>query len=155
MSDRVGYLWTTAALLVGLTACASPGPKVAPQKPAVAIIEEPPGAEGETEQVESDDGPIRIAVDVDDPERWLSVESVRDGAAGAWATGDFDADRNKLDIRTRDVERFAVDTGRVAIDWERPVILGINGRNSELRRRDFRVYHFVRDDHGSWIVLEP
>jgi hypothetical protein len=94
-------------------------------------------------------------VAVDDPDRWLYVEGIRNGAAGAWATGSFDPKRNKLDIRTRDVRKFAIDTGRIPIDWERVVILGIDGANSELRRRDFQLYHFALSEHGRWIVLEP
>ena len=101
--------------------------------------------------------PQRITIDVavDDPERWLFVEKARRGAPGAWATGSFNPERNKLTIRTRDVQQFAIDTGRIPIDWERLVILGIDGHNSELRKRDYFVLHFARDKHGQWIVQEP
>jgi len=90
----------------------------------------------------------------DDPTKWLFVETVRDGARGGWATGDFNKERNKLIIRTKDVDQFSIDTSRVRINWERLVILGIDGRNSELRKRDFAVYHFQRDRHGRWVVIE-
>lgn len=87
--------------------------------------------------------------------RWLVVTEVRGEAEGAWATGTFDAKRNKIDIQTQDVQAFTIDTGRIAIDWDRLVVLGINGRNSELRRRDHPILRFTRDRHGAWVVLEP
>ncbi len=101
--------------------------------------------------------PARVEIDaaVSDPDRWLYAEAAMDPARGGWVSGTFDAERNKLSIRTKDVRRFAVDAGRVPIDWNKLVILSIDGRNSELRRRDFVVYHFDRTDHGEWVVKEP
>ena len=79
---------------------------------------------------------------------------MRKGAPGAWATGSFDRKRNKLDIRTRDVQDFSIDVSRIPINWERLVVIGIDGANSELRKRDYSVLHFRLDDHGQWVVLE-
>ncbi len=79
---------------------------------------------------------------------------MKDGAAGAWATGSFDPERNKLDIDTHDVESFAIDTGRIPIRWDKLVILSIDRKNSELVRRDYSVLHFTRDKYG-WHVIEP
>jgi hypothetical protein len=98
---------------------------------------------------------IRTPLKTDDPDRWLRVEKTRKGAPGGWATGSFDPKRNKLTIRTRDVEQFAVDVSRVPIAWKRLVVIGINGRNAELRKRDYSVLHFARDRHGQWEVIEP
>ena len=98
---------------------------------------------------------IEIPADVDDPTRWLRVEKGRDRAEGAWATGSFDSKRNKLRIKARDVRRFTIDVARIPIDWERLVILSINGRNSELRRRNHTLLHFVLDEYGRWTVAEP
>ena len=92
---------------------------------------------------------------MDDPDRWLWVEKVRGEAAGAWATGSFDEKRNKLIIRTRDVQRFAIHIDRLPIHWRRLVILSIDGRNSELRHRDNPVLHLARDQQGQWMVMEP
>ncbi len=90
-----------------------------------------------------------------DASQWLFVEKVQEGARGGWATGSFDPERNKIDITTHDVAAFAIDVERIPIAWERLVIIGIDGINSELRRRDYRMYHFVRDSAGQWIVREP
>ena len=97
---------------------------------------------------------VNITVRSDDLDRWLVVEKVKDGAAGAWATGSFDPKRNKLDIGTHDVQRFAVDTGRIPIRWDKLVILSIDGKNSELVHRDYSILHFTRDKYG-WHVIEP
>jgi len=90
-----------------------------------------------------------------DRDRWLFVEAADEGKPGGWAQGDFDPQRNKLDIRTSDVLQFAIDTSRLRIDWQRLVILSIDGKTSELRKRDFAVYQFRRDVHGRWNVIEP
>ena len=96
-----------------------------------------------------------IPVPVDDSDRWLFVQKATDKAKGAWATGSFDADRNKLSIQTNDVEEFALDTSRVAINWKKLVVLSIDGKNSELRKRDFDILPFIRTPHSEWIVREP
>ena len=140
-------------MLVTVPACHRPTPP--------APVEETPSPEKAPPLPEVtapvDAAPQRITIDaaVDDPDRWLFVEKVRRGAPGAWATGSFNPDRNKLTIRTRDVQQFAIDTGRIPIDWERLVILGIDGHNSELRKRDYFFLHFARDRHGRWVVQEP
>ena len=85
----------------------------------------------------------------------MFVEKVRAGARGAWGTGTFLKQRNKIDLQTQDVQQFAIDVSRIPIDWRRLVIIGIDGVNSELRKRDRSIYHFARDAHGRWIVLEP
>jgi len=97
--------------------------------------------------------PISAEKDTDD--RWLWVKKVQSEAPGGWATASFDRDRNRFDIALDGAQAFELDTERAKVDWERPVVLSINGRNSELRRRDFSRLEFVRDDHGEWIVKEP
>jgi hypothetical protein len=97
--------------------------------------------------------PARVGLD--DSDRWLCVTRIDRQAAGGWATGSFDPQRNKITIHTRDVQRFTIDVGRIPVDWERLVVLSIDERNSELRRRDFDLLEFVRSQHGGWIVVEP
>jgi len=91
----------------------------------------------------------------DDAERWLFVEKAKEDAPGGWASGGFDREKNKLEVRTRDVRQFAIDVERIAIDWQRLVVIGIDGKNSELRQRDVSLLHFRLDDHGKWVVMEP
>lgn len=105
----------------------------------------------------SEETPKRIVIEraSEDVDRWVFVEHLTDGSKGGWATGSFDGDRNRLSIETRDVQGFALDSDKIAIDWSRPVILHLNGRTSELRKRDFTRLHFTLDDQGRWIVIEP
>ena len=91
----------------------------------------------------------------DDFERWLSVVAIKDGAPGAWATGSFKVKRNRLDIRTKDVQTFTLDTSRIPIRWDKPVVMNINGRTGELRRRDYSILRFALDGRGDWLVVEP
>lgn len=99
--------------------------------------------------------PLVLPSSQEEPDRWLVVEKATEGSPGAWATGSFDAKRNKLIIQTQDVRQFTIDTGRIPIDWHRLVVLGIDGVNTELRKRDYDVYRFARDEHGRWLVVEP
>ncbi len=98
---------------------------------------------------------VEIPIPIDESDRWLFVRKVAEKSKGGWVTGSFDADRNKLRITTSEVEEFSLDTSRVRIDWQKLVVLSIDGRNSELRKRDLDILHFVRSVHGEWTVREP
>ncbi|MCH9003406.1 MAG: hypothetical protein IIC02_12610 [Planctomycetes bacterium] len=98
---------------------------------------------------------VDIGVHVADSEDWLTVDEIRDDAPGAWATGSFLAERNRIVIETEAVARFSIDMGRVPVRWERLVVIRIDGRNSELVKRDQAIYRFVLNEHGHWVVLEP
>ncbi len=98
---------------------------------------------------------VDLPVPADDSDRWLFVQKIADKAKGGWATGSFDADRNKLSITTSDVAEFALDTSRIAINWKKLVVLSIDGKNSELRKRDYDILQFTRTPHGEWTVREP
>ncbi len=98
---------------------------------------------------------VDIGVHVADSEDWLTVDEIRDDAPGAWATGSFLAERNRIVIETVGVARFSIDMPRVPVRWDKLVVIRIDGRNSELVKRDQAIYRFVLDDHGHWVVLEP
>jgi len=127
--------------------------KSAPTPPS----EEPPAKAEATQPPPALAPPPRIALpdDADAAERWLFVEKTKSDAPGGWATGSFDRQKNKLDVRTRDVRQFTIDVERIAIDWQRLVVIGIDGKNSELRKRDVSLLHFRLDEHGQWVVMEP
>lgn len=90
----------------------------------------------------------------DERDRWLYVRRIRGQARGAWATGRFDRARNKIDIRTHDVDAFAIETSRIPVNWNRPVVLGIDGSNCELKRREQSLILFEIDSYGAWIVRD-
>lgn len=90
----------------------------------------------------------------DDPDRWLTVTRGDPEKPGAWATGRYDQPRNRLEITTRDALEFTVDVGGIPIDWTKLVVLRIDDRNTELKRREQSVYRFVRGSQGQWEVRE-
>ncbi|MEK6676359.1 MAG: hypothetical protein AABZ47_11980 [Planctomycetota bacterium] len=109
-----------------------------------------------SETPSSDTTPGRNALpDPNVSDHWLRVLAVQKNAPGAYAKGSFDRDRNRIEIRTRDVMTFAVDISKIKIDWSRPVVIRIDGVSSELRRREHPVLHFHWDEHGAWTVVEP
>jgi len=143
-----GRCWRTAAMgcLAGLLllgdGCSEPAVKVGGEKPV------------ERQPTEAEPVPV-VLPEFDDPDRWLMVQKVVSCGDGGWATGSFDRARNKIIIETHDVESFVVDTSRLAINWKKLVILRIDGRNSELRKRDQQTLRFLLDHKGRWIVEEP
>ena len=148
------FVATWGAFLLADTSCQ--GPSAPPPKandPAPAKSQEVEIASEAVEPPPSEE--IRIPAELYDSDRWLFVEKAKDGVEGAWATGSFNRKRNRLAIRERDVQQFAIDTSRIPINWERLVVISINGRTSELRKRDYPFLHFARDDHGQWVVREP
>ena len=135
-----------------LSACTKPGPaprvdrETASQPAAPAEVQAPAPANSE---------PIKIPPEAIDEDRWLYVLKVREGQPGAWATGSFDQERNKLEISTQGAAAFAIDVSRIPINWEKLVIIGIDGVNSELRKRDYDILQFALDAQKQWVVVEP
>lgn len=160
---RVTLIAMTSGTLTMIGACSEPTRTTAIDKP-VPAVSTPIRAARSSELIRA--APVRerttsrfragaVLPREDDDDRWLRVETVAKDAEGGVATGSFDPVGNQIRIHTRHVNGFAVDTGRLAIDWDRLVVLRINGVGSELRKRDYDVLHFVRDDHGRWEVAEP
>ena len=91
-----------------------------------------------------------------DPQRgWLRIEDIRDSAAGAWATGLLLQHDNKIVIETENVEQFSINLSKLRLNWNRRVVLRIDGRSSELMRKRRPVVHLRRSPAGSWDVVEP
>lgn len=107
-------------------------------------------------QPEPIDWPLKEPVFIveDDARRWLFVDEVTPGERGGYATGDFLPERNKLVIDIKNVEAFTVDTAKIRINWERPVIFSLNSKNSELVKRDTARMNFIRNSYGAWVVKE-
>ena len=144
-----------ALLFLTLTGCqkSTPTPPVE-EGPATAEAPPPAVRNGLSPQRSRALG-LTLPDDPDSADRWLFVEKTKEDAPGGWATGAFDRQKNKLDVRTSDVRQFAIDVERIAIDWQRLVVISIDGKNSELRKRDVSLLHFRLDDHGQWVVVEP
>lgn len=96
-----------------------------------------------------------IPVEPAHPDHWLSVKRAVDPGTGTWGKGDFDAERNKISVVTKNVAEFTIDTNRIPIDWSRLVIISIDGIAAELRPRDYSPLVFKREGYSSWSVVEP
>ncbi|MCC6969270.1 MAG: hypothetical protein IT434_03535 [Phycisphaerales bacterium] len=143
-------------LVVALTGCHQAGPSPVADNAAAPPSEAPAAAKAPA--IPEAAAPVEeppLAPLPPDPDQWLFVERIEPGARGGWATGSFDKAKNKLQIELRDVERFTIDSVKIEINWEHPVILNINGDVAELRRRENPTYRFIRDAKKGWIVDEP
>jgi hypothetical protein len=98
--------------------------------------------------------PPVVRLDRNDSDDWLFIEKVRPDTPDGWAKGTFNKKRNRITVETHGALGFAIDIERIPIDWERLVVIRIDGKNSELRKRNYSRYHFQRDEYGRWIVAE-
>jgi hypothetical protein len=124
-------------------------------RPSPTTVDKPPGADTAQPAPVSPPAPFEVIDGEEDLTRWLFVQKTREGAKGGWTSGSFDRPRNKLEIQTQDVQQFALHLERVPIDWNKLVVLSIDGKNSELRRREHSRIHMRLDEHGKWTVVEP
>jgi len=141
--------WNVAIVLTLTAGGCKNGGSPAAKEPLQPKEAPPPSVAAEPTKDEPPDLQIPVAGQED---RWLFVEKSREGAPGGHATGSFDPKRNKISVRTTNVQAFAVETSLIAVDWTKPVVISIDGRNSELRQRERTLLHFVRAPHGEWIV---
>ncbi len=147
-----------ATLAAGCPEPATNSPPVATSRPAEASVAEPPPspATQPARPVPSQRNnfvELRINHLNDPQDGWLRIEAMREGAPGAWATGHFILDR-KIEIETEHVDQFSIDVSRLRINWNRRVILKIDGRASQLSRKKSPVVHFKRDRTGAWNVVK-
>ncbi len=158
---RVGVWLTCAGIGVTLSAvggCAEPAAvdPVVNGTVGAAPVAGAPSSEAPPPSEPTTSKPSDIPGEVDDlgevgADRWLRVESLRDGVEGGWATGRFIGESNKLVIETEGVARFALALDRVEIDWTRRVVLRIDGSNSELTRKHFPTIRLERSPAGNWV----
>ena len=147
---RVLYLAVVVAIGIP-SACQKPESKTTQDRAA----DSRPAADGNQLDRPAVPAALPIPTGLGEPVRWLEVLQARPGSSGAWATGNFLAKRNKIEIHTNGVARFTLDISKMRPNWQRKVIIGIDGINSELRKRDFEIYEFVLDAHGRWQITEP
>lgn len=85
---------------------------------------------------------------------WVEIVALTDGATRGDIEAVFDEGRNKFTIDAEGVSEFLLDVCRVKVNWTRPVILKIDGRNSELRKRDYCRLRMRMVGRGAWEVVE-
>jgi hypothetical protein len=89
-----------------------------------------------------------------EPQRgWLQIVKLAGDAEGGWATGNFETERNRVSVDTHNVAEFVLDQTRLAVRWDRRVVLRINGRPAELIRKEDPIIHFRQSPGGAWEVV--
>ncbi|NOT02084.1 MAG: hypothetical protein HOP29_15840 [Phycisphaerales bacterium] len=88
----------------------------------------------------------------DSAERWIRGERLIDGVKGGWVTGAVSPE-NRVVIETDGLEQVVLDLSRVPADWNRRVILRIDGHTSELTRAHFPTLRLRRSPTGGWLAV--
>ncbi len=145
--------------IVSAASCRRPDRAAPPENAATGAPEVAPPAVPANDNVPATpvEPPLHIQIDGPDPDeedRWLFAQTVRDGAPGGWAEGSFVPERNRIVITTHDLTGFSIDFSRLAIDWDRLVVLRIDGYGSEFRRRRHPIVRFEITQTGDWQVIE-
>ena len=153
---KVLALLCGVAWMVGLSGCRQAQPT--PVRERVPVPEQPaPVAPTPVQASVPEPQPAaveRIPLQVADSSSWLFAQTPRAGAPGGWITGSFDPAKNRIEIQLQDLKRFTLHVARIPINWDRLVILRLNGHNTELRRREQSLYHFELTPNGGWQVRE-
>ncbi len=84
------------------------------------------------------------------PDKWLFVEGEVQEAGGAWVTGWFSDEANKIAIETHGANGFRLELSKISIDWSRRVVLRIDERSFELKKRKTSTVHFKKTPTGGW-----
>lgn len=98
---------------------------------------------------------VRVRTLSDPQDGWLRIEAIHPDAPGAWATGAFIREKNKIVIETENVDEFSIRLPQLHVNWDRRVILRIDGHSSELKWKRRPILHLRRSPAGSWDVVEP
>lgn len=98
---------------------------------------------------------VRVRTLSDPQDGWLRIEVIHPDAPGAWATGAFIRQKNKILIETENVDEFSIRLPQLHVNWDRRVILRIDGHSSELKWKRRPILHLRRSPAGSWDVVEP
>ena len=86
-------------------------------------------------------------------EGWLVIEERADARQWAWVEGSIVGD-DKCVLDTSNIRRFQLDLSRLRLNWDRPIVLRIDGFNSQLTRKRWPVLDFLRTPSGAWIVVD-
>jgi len=116
----------------------------------------PSEAEAPEEQPKADDRPritledLEALREADTTDRWIHIEGLMEGGEGGWVTGRHVAEDNRLEISTEHVSQFAMNLARVPVNWDRRVVLKIDGHTSELTRKHYPLLRLKRSPTGGW-----
>jgi hypothetical protein len=80
---------------------------------------------------------------------WMQIDRSEDSAIRAWAEGRT-MDDDALIIETQNVGRFHLDLGQIRLNWQRRILLRIDGFNRELSRPDRSRITYQKTATGGW-----
>ncbi|HUU82960.1 MAG TPA: hypothetical protein VM243_05585 [Phycisphaerae bacterium] len=162
---RVAAVVLAVAVVLPLAGCPKPdtdGEPVATSKPATskpAVVAPPAEPAAPPATTVAPDPHQRVEVRVrtisDPQDGWLRIEAIHPDAPGAWATGGFLREQNKIVIETENVDEFSINLPQLRINWDQRVILRIDDRSSELTRKRRPRLYLRRTPAGAWEVVEP
>jgi len=69
----------------------------------------------------------------------------------AWVEGEV-IGGDQFVINTQNARRFTLDLTRVRLNWNKRIVLRMDGFNSELTRKRWPTLRFVRTAAGAWDV---
>jgi len=84
---------------------------------------------------------------------WVRIESLREGAEVGWATSSIDSNANAIVIETEGARGLVLDLSNIHVDWNRRVILRIDGQGSQLLHGKSQVKHLEVSPAGRWRVV--
>ena len=87
------------------------------------------------------------------PDGFLVIESADDTGNRAWIEGSVIGD-DRIVIQTNNVLQFRLDIGEVRINWDKRIVLRIDGYNSELTRKRWPRFSLIRTSTGAWTAVD-
>ena len=84
---------------------------------------------------------------------WLKIELLREEAAVGWATGSIHSATNTIEIQTQGVKQMMLDLSQIHVDWNRRVILRIDGQGSQLFHGKTQIKHLEVTPAGRWRIV--
>ena len=84
---------------------------------------------------------------------WAVLTEKADTKARAWIEGSI-VSGDRLTINTENVRRFTLDLTRLRLNWQKRIVLRMDGFNSQLTKKRWPKLSFVRTAAGAWDVVD-
>jgi hypothetical protein len=101
--------------------------------------------------------PPPLCIERDPPPRlqtgWAHLTEHAAAGERAWIEGGIAGD-DRLTISTHNVRRFTLNLTRLRLNWEKRIVLRMDGYNSQLTRKRWPKLNFVRTASGAWDVVD-
>ena len=143
----------TASQTVSPTEPATPAVSPAPAATPPTKTTEPAQPNGKENKPEKRPRSLKPLVNLGSPleSGWVTILSRTESGDHGWIEGEIQAGE-KLTINTENTNRFRLDLTRLHLDWEKGIVLRLDGSNSELTRKRWPAMVFGRTPSGGWVV---